>query len=83
MGGYVYLLKSINNSWYYIGSTKNLKKRFKEHNSGMSRSTKFYKPFKLVYYEAYPCYSLARKREIDIKKNGQQKEILFKKLEID
>jgi putative endonuclease len=76
-------LKSINNSWYYIGSTKNLKKRFKEHNSGMSKSAKFYKPFELVYYEDYPCYSLARKREIDLKKNGQQKEILFKKLEVD
>lgn len=83
MSGYLYLLKSISHKWYYIGSTKDLKNRFNEHNLGRVKSTKFYKPFIIVYYEAYPSYSLARKREIELKNNGQQKEILFEKLEIN
>lgn len=83
MGGYAYVIKSKNNKWHYIGSTKDLKKRFKEHNAGTVRSTKFYKPFILIYYEAYNSHSLARKREIELKKNGQQKEILFKRLGIN
>ena len=82
MNGYLYLLKSLNNKWYYIGSTRNLKNRFKDHNSGKVQSTKFYKPFILIYYESYYNYSLARKREIELKKKGQQKEILFKRLGI-
>ena len=79
---YLYLLKSLNNKWIYIGSTKDLVKRFAEHNSGKVRSTTFYKPFELLYYEAYKTYRLARKRELELKKNGQQKEILLKRLEV-
>jgi putative endonuclease len=82
MRGYTYLLKSVNNNWHYIGSTKDLKERFNQHNSGEVKSTKFYKPFTLAYYESYTDYSLARKREIELKKKGQQKEILFKRLGI-
>ena len=82
MEGYVYLIKSINHNWCYIGSTKYLKKRFCKHNLGQVKSTKYYCPFILLYYEAYPNYSLARKREMELKRHGQQKEILFKRLEI-
>jgi putative endonuclease len=77
---YAYLIKSKNKKWIYIGSTKDLRQRFKEHNIGKVNSTKPHKPFILIYYEAYPTYSLARKREIELKKKGQQKEILFKRL---
>lgn len=70
----------MNNKWIYIGSTKDLTKRFAEHNSGKVKSTMFYKPFELLYYEAYKTYRLARKRELELKKNGQQKEILFNRL---
>ncbi|MFC1622586.1 GIY-YIG nuclease family protein [Patescibacteria group bacterium] len=77
---YTCLLKSIKNKWHYIGSTKDLRKRFSEHNVGKVQSTKFYKPFILLYYESYQTYSLARKRELELKNNNQQKEILFKRL---
>lgn len=79
---YVYLLKSKVKKWIYIGSSGNLKKRFTKHNSGKVRSTKSYKPFELLYYEAYNVPTLARKRELELKKNGQQKEILFKRLNL-
>ena len=82
MEGYTYLLKSVNFDWYYIGSTKDLQKRFITHNNALVKSTKYYSPFALVYYEAYPSYSLARKREEQLKKNSQQKEKLFLRLNI-
>lgn len=79
---YTYLIKSRKKNWAYIGSTKDLLKRFSEHNNGEVKSTKGLRPFKLIYYEAYQTYHLSRKREIELKKNGQQKEILFKRLGI-
>lgn len=77
---YTYLIKSKNKNWFYIGSTRDLIERFKDHNNGKVKSTKPYIPFDLIYYEAYPTYTSARKREIELKKKGQQKEILFKRL---
>jgi putative endonuclease len=79
---YMYVLKSKIKKWCYIGSTRDLQKRFEDHNSGKTKSTRFYKPFELVYYEAYKNYSLARKRELELKNKGQQKEILFERLGI-
>ncbi len=77
---YTYVIKSKIRNWKYIGSARDLRRRFQEHNNGKVRSTKRYAPFELVYYEAYSTYSLARKREIELKKNGHQKETLFKRL---
>ena len=79
---YVYLLKSEKKKWYYVGSTRNLKTRFIDHNLGKSKSTMPYRPFELIYYEAYNSHTLARKRELEIKNKGQQKENLFRRLGI-
>jgi len=79
---YTYLLKSQKHNWHYIGSITDLRERLLTHNAGKVKSTKAYKPFYLIYYEAYPTYSLARKRELEFKKNSQQKEILFFRLGI-
>lgn len=67
---YVYLLKSLKFDQTYIGSTKDLRKRFKDHNLGKSISTKRYLPWKLVYYEAFERENLARVREKSLKYNG-------------
>ena len=77
---YVYLLKSRAKNYHYIGFSSDLRKRFSEHNLGKVRSTKFYKPFYLIYYEAYNNETIARKRELELKNNSQQKEILFNRL---
>ena len=82
MEGYIYLLKSENKKWHYIGSTKDLKKRFIKHNKGLVKSTKHYKPFSLIYYEAYNNIAIAKKREYELKNNSQKKEILYKRLGI-
>jgi putative endonuclease len=50
---YVYAIQSKQNKIVYIGYTNDLRKRLKEHNLGKVFSTKPYKPFNLIYYEAY------------------------------
>lgn len=64
---YVYILQSLLDSGYYIGICKDLDKRLKKHNQGGVYSTKKRKPFKLVYSEKFETYSLARKREEELK----------------
>lgn len=64
---YMYILKSKKDSQLYLGSTIDLKRRFKEHNDGKVFSTKSRRPFELVYYEAYKSEGDARKREASLK----------------
>jgi len=49
---YVYILLSGKDGKFYTGSTKDLKRRINEHNSGRVDSTKDRLPMKLIYYEA-------------------------------
>jgi len=49
---YVYILKSIKDGLLYTGSTNDLKKRFVLHNRGSVPSTKYRRPFNLIYYES-------------------------------
>jgi len=67
---YVYLLKSLNFDEIYIGSTNDLNRRIKEHNSGAEISTKRYAPWQFYYYEAYLYEKVARLRERRLKYNG-------------
>ena len=67
---YTYVLESINHKRKYIGYTGNLNKRLQEHNLGKVRSTKAYKPYKLIYFEKFENKTEARKREIFFK-SGQ------------
>ncbi len=49
---YVYVLLSLKDKKKYVGYTKNLKLRFKQHQKGLVRSTRNRRPLKLIYYEA-------------------------------
>ncbi len=60
---YVYLLESIKSGNLYIGYTKDLVRRVKEHNLGQNISTKPYKPWRLIYYEACRNEEDAKRRE--------------------
>ena len=60
---YLYILKSTNHNYSYVGTTDNLQRRLNEHNSGRNRATKWRKPFVLAYQEEYQTLSEARKRE--------------------
>ena len=59
---YVYLLH-LHNGTIYTGFTRNLKQRLENHKNGHVRSTKAYRPIKLVHYEAYTIQSDAERRE--------------------
>lgn len=65
---YVYLLRSLKDSKFYLGWTTNLSRRLEEHNMGLTRSTKSRRPFEMVHYETYPTPELARKRERTLKR---------------
>ncbi len=60
---YVYVLESLKDEDRYIGYTNNLKKRLQEHNKGLSFSTKFRLPFKLIYFEGCTNQEDAKRRE--------------------
>jgi putative endonuclease len=77
---YVYVLRSLVNNDIYVGYTKNWKNRLNTHNKGKVRSTKAYKPWVLIYYEAYRKNKDATKRERKLKMHAVKKE-LIKRLE--
>ncbi|OGE19839.1 hypothetical protein A3A14_02090 [Candidatus Daviesbacteria bacterium RIFCSPLOWO2_01_FULL_43_38] len=60
---YVYVLRSLKVDWIYVGSTGDLRQRFKSHNDGENLSTRGYKPFQLIFYEAYLSKKDALRRE--------------------
>ncbi|MFA4989286.1 MAG: GIY-YIG nuclease family protein [Candidatus Omnitrophota bacterium] len=72
---YVYALRSIKDNRIYIGITKDLENRIKEHNSGKTKSTKFYKPWILFYSEKSISRNFAREREKELK-SGSGREYL-------
>jgi putative endonuclease len=50
---YVYILKSRTERNYYKGCTKDLKIRFREHNSGKGKYSSTKAPYDLVWYCAF------------------------------
>lgn len=76
---YVYVLRSLKDSRFYVGFTADINKRVNEHNSGKVISTKSRSPFELIYYEAYKYEQDARNQEI-FYKTGQGRRILNKRL---
>lgn len=78
---YLYVLKSKKDLQFYIGSTNDLRKRFKEHNEGKVFSTKARRPFEIVYYEAYKSESDARVREQSLKLRSRAFTQLKKRIE--
>ncbi len=76
---YVYVLQSFKDNNFYTGFTRNLKRRFTEHQNWRNLSTKSRAPFKLVYYEAYLLEEDALNREKYLK-TSMGKRVLKKQL---
>ena len=72
---YIYAIKSTTHNRIYVGLTSNLKTRIREHNAGKTKSTKFYKPWILLYHETVESRTNARNREKYLK-SGYGKEFL-------
>lgn len=65
---FVYILKSLKNGRYYVGSTSNLKRRIVEHNSGKSKYTSLSFPYELKFSQEYESLAFARKAEYWLKR---------------
>jgi putative endonuclease len=68
MEGSVYILQSQKNFSYYVGSTEDIDRRFREHNAGQTKSTRHLIPWKLVFFKVYSDIAIAKKIECKIKK---------------
>ncbi len=76
---FVYILKSIDHSFTYIGFTNDLDRRLKEHNEGLSQSTKHYAPLVLDAYVAVKTKMKAIELEKYFK-TGSGKAVLKKRI---
>ncbi len=76
MNGYIYVLQSLKNGRFYIGSTNNLERRLIEHNQGRSTYTSFTKPFKIIFSQKFDNLSIARKIEFKLKQFKSKKVII-------
>ena len=59
----VYAIKSISRNYIYVGLTSNLERRLEYHNKGYEKTTKPYKPFKLIFTERFENRTQARAKE--------------------
>ena len=72
---FVYAIKSEKDGRIYVGMSADVEVRLKEHNAGKTKSTKRFKPWRLIYKEEVIYRIEARKREIYLK-SGIGKEFL-------
>lgn len=78
---YFYVLQSTRDpNYFYKGSTNDLQRRFASHNHGEVCSSDPYRPYMLVYYEAYLHEFAARIRESAVKKSGSVSTPLMKRI---
>ena len=69
---YTYILKG-EKDFYYCGITNDIHKRYKQHNTGKSISTKKYLPYSIKFLRRFSTRSLARVLEVTIKNTGVKK----------
>jgi putative endonuclease len=70
---FVYILKSLKDGSYYVGSTQDVEARVKHHNQTGTQYTKQKRPWELVYREEHSDRSSAMQKEYAIKKRGAGK----------
>lgn len=78
---YFYILLSDKDKEYYYGSTINLRQRLLAHNKGNVSATKYRRPLRVVYYEAYPSIKAARLREQQVKASGSIRKAILLRLQ--
>jgi len=79
---FLYILESLPTGRYYIGSAQNVVKRLAQHNAGKTRSTKYYRPWKIIYTEAFPSQREAIQRERQVK-SWKNRDYIVKTLKIN
>jgi len=70
---YVYILLSLKDNKFYIGSTSDLRQRFAAHKNGLVNATKNRLPMELIFYEAYlDKYDAIRREDYFKSTKGKQ-----------
>ena len=77
---FIYVLKSQVDGRLYKGLTNNIERRIYEHNNGNTKSTRSYRPWKLVHKESFDSRAEAREKEKYLK-SGIGREFLKKTLD--
>ncbi len=72
---YVYVISSTARNYKYVGLTDNVERRINEHQSGKNKTTKPYRPYKVILIEQFETRVKARMREKYLK-SGIGKEFL-------
>ena len=75
MNGYLYILQSVKNNRFYIGSTTDLTRRLTEHNEGKSPYTRTTRPWIIRYSKKFENILEARREERKLKKLKSRKVI--------
>ena len=73
----VYVIYSKKINLKYVGSTDNVNKRIKEHNSGRSKFTKQTNDWELLGYKSFGTEDEARRFERLVKKNKKYRMLLY------
>jgi len=73
MSAWFYILR-LKSGTLYSGATTDLKQRWTDHQAGRAcRTTRYDPPTTLAYFEEYPAFVEARRREAQVKRWGQDK----------
>ena len=79
MGYFVYVLRSDKFIRNYVGFSSNVEKRLADHNNGRTKSTKPFRPWKLLFIESFETKIEALQREKFLK-SGQGRDYIKRKL---
>jgi putative endonuclease len=70
---FAYVIYSVDFDRYYVGISLDVEYRLTEHNKGKTKSTKVFRPWKIIHIEEYESRQLARKREVYLKSAAGRK----------
>lgn len=73
MEGTVYILQSVKNGSYYIGSTIDLDRRVVEHSAGFVTATRKLLPVEIIFFQKYKTIKQARQIEYKLKRFKSRK----------
>jgi putative endonuclease len=71
----VYALKSVFRNYIYVGLSSAVERRIRQHDEGREKTTRPYRPFRLILLERFETRGEARRREVYLK-SGCGKEFL-------
>ena len=73
---YVYVLKSTRYNWYYVGLTIDIGQRLFRHETGREKTTRFYKPFQVIFVQECNTRNDARDLEKYLKIRSNKENLL-------